>query len=148
MRAGREGTVEHPGRSSRVSVVATTNQLMLNRRRQRDIYGLPLAVVVYRIMARLSISQARLARTIGLSPPMLSQLVSAERVKLADPAVLSRLVVLDRRSVDTPAYPAGDPDKTAALLREVRGLHWAPFRVVDEPQHQQRPAPPTPHPVR
>ena len=117
--------------------VATTNDQTANREQQRHLYGLPLGDVILRLTARLDISQARLARTLGMSPPMLCQLVSADRVKISDPGVLARLVVLDRRSVDVPAT-AEDVD---ALLREVRGLNWGPWRPGAD-----RPAPRTPTP--
>jgi transcriptional regulator with XRE-family HTH domain len=67
---------------------------------QRRLYGLPLVEVVHRITYRLDISQAELARTLGLSPPMLCQLTSGQRVRIGDPTALARLVVLDRESVD------------------------------------------------
>lgn len=67
-----------------------------NRALQRELYGEPWGDRVRRLQAALGVSQARLADGLGLSPAMLSQLVSARRVKIADPVVLSRLMVLDR----------------------------------------------------
>ena len=68
------------------------------------------------------ISQARLARTLGLSPAMLSQLASGRRVKIGDPAVLARLLVLDQRCrglVERPSRAAVE-----ALLAEVARADW------------------------
>ncbi len=66
---------------------------------QVEVYGEPLADVFGRLTEGLGLSQAQLARTLGMSPPMLSQLGSGHRVKIGNPAVLRRLealqVVLD-----------------------------------------------------
>ncbi|WP_420323160.1 DNA-binding protein [Kribbella catacumbae] len=48
-----------------------------------------------RIGGTLGLTQARLAEAIGLSAPMLSQLMSGQRVKIGNPAVVSRLHSLD-----------------------------------------------------
>src|SRR6185437_3341216 len=63
-------------------------RIALNRHRQRELYGCLLGDRVRRLTTVLGITQARLARALGLSPAMLSQLASARRVKIGDPAVL------------------------------------------------------------
>ncbi|AQP44733.1 helix-turn-helix domain-containing protein [Tessaracoccus flavus] len=63
----------------------------INRQTQRELYGEPIADIVGRITSALGLTQGRLAEVIGLSAPMLSQLVSARRVKIGNPAVLARL---------------------------------------------------------
>jgi hypothetical protein len=98
-------------------------RLARNRGRQRELYGAPLGDRVRRLTAGLGITQGRLAQTLGVSPAMLSQLASARRVKIGDPAVLARLQLLDRRCA------AGAPRTGAAvdaLLAEVAAaqLHW------------------------
>jgi transcriptional regulator with XRE-family HTH domain len=97
----------------------------VNRRRQRALYGAPLGDRVRRLTTTLGITQARLAHTLGLSPAMLSQLASARRVKIGDPAVLARLQLLDRRCG---AGPPATRDEVDALLDEVAGtrFRWAP----------------------
>lgn len=72
-------------------------RIAANRDRQRQLYGAPLGERVRRLTGLLRISQARLAAVLGLSPAMLSQLASGRRVKIGDPAVLARLLVLDQR---------------------------------------------------
>jgi transcriptional regulator with XRE-family HTH domain len=103
---------------------AARGRIALNRHRQRELYGSPLGDRVRRLTATLGITQARLARTLGVSPAMLSQLASARRVKIGDPAVLARLHLLDQRCATAP--PRG---RTAVeeLLDEVgrARLQWA-----------------------
>src|SRR5580765_6303333 len=91
--------------------------LRVNRARQRELYGAPLGDRVRRLTIRLGISQARLARVLGISPAMLSQLVSARRVKIGDPAVLARLRTLDQRCAVL--APAGDRRAVDELLTSV-----------------------------
>jgi hypothetical protein len=98
-------------------------RLARNRGRQRELYGAPLGDRLRRLTAELGITQGRLAQTLGVSPAMLSQLASARRVKIGDPAVLARLQLLDRRCA------AGAPRSRAAvdaLLADVAGaqLQW------------------------
>lgn len=97
-------------------------RLTLNRERQRELYGAPLGDRVRRLTTGLGISQARLARTLGVSPAMLSQLVSARRVKIGDPAVLARLMMIDQRCRgvrEVPPMHAVD-----ALLADVARIRW------------------------
>ena len=101
---------------------ATSSWLIENQERQRELYGAPLGDRVRRLTGALGISQARLARTLGISPAMLSQLVSARRVKIGDPAVLARMLLLDQRCHGLRA-PA-DPRAVDALLREIAEARW------------------------
>ena len=98
-------------------------RLARNRQRQRQLYGAPLGDRVRRLTAQLGITQGRLALALGVSPAMLSQLASARRVKIGDPAVLARLQLLDHRCASGP--PRGRP-AVDALLAEVAGtrLRW------------------------
>jgi transcriptional regulator with XRE-family HTH domain len=97
-------------------------EIALNRERQRELYGAPLGDRVRRLTTALKISQAHLARTIGISPAMLSQLVSGRRVKIGDPAVLSRFLMLDERSRS--GRVLSDPKAVEALLAEVARSRW------------------------
>jgi transcriptional regulator with XRE-family HTH domain len=92
------------------------DRLATNRERQRALYGTPLAERVYRMTRVLGVTQGALAATLGMSPAMLSQLVSAKRVKIGDPAVLARLLLLDGRC----AAGSVAPEEVPALLDEVR----------------------------
>ena len=100
----------------------TGSWLFENQERQRELYGAPLGERVRRLTGALGISQARLARTLGMSPAMLSQLVSARRVKIGDPAVLARMLLLDQRchGLRTPA----DRGTVDTLLAEIADARW------------------------
>jgi predicted transcriptional regulator len=86
---------------------------------QREWYGEPLGDRVRRLVVAFDVSQAQLADVLGLSPPMLSQLMSGRRAKIGNPAVLARMVMLERR-VLTPDVASGAPAAIRAALEEVR----------------------------
>ncbi len=86
---------------------------------QREWYGEPLGDRVRRLVVAFDVSQAQLAAVLGLSPPMLRQLMSGRRAKIGNPAVLVRMVMLERR-VLTPDVASGDPAAIRAALEEVR----------------------------
>jgi transcriptional regulator with XRE-family HTH domain len=86
---------------------------------QREWYGEPLGDRVRRLVVAFDVSQAQLAEVLGLSAPMLSQLMSGRRAKIGNPAVLARMVMLERR-VLTPEVASGDPAAIRAALEQVR----------------------------
>jgi transcriptional regulator with XRE-family HTH domain len=109
-----------------------------NRARQRELYGEPLGDRIRRLQAALGVSQARLAEGLGLSTAMLSQLVSARRVKIGDPAVLARLLLLDRH---VRRLPAGEPvraDEMLAQLRQAKPHLGVPGAGVSDPTEALR----------
>ncbi|HEY2203584.1 MAG TPA: XRE family transcriptional regulator [Pseudonocardia sp.] len=100
-----------------------------NVARQRELYGEPLGDRIRRVQGVLGVSQARLAEGLGLSTAMLSQLVSARRVKIGDPAVLGRLALLERHLARLPAGEPVRPEELLTRLRRTRprlGLPGAP----------------------
>jgi hypothetical protein len=124
---------------------AADGRIVANRERQRELYGAPLGDRVRGLTAALRISQARLARALGVSPAMLSQLASARRVKIGDPAVLARLMVLDQRCRALPERP---PTRVVeALLAEVAVARWQWAGVAPGPGRPQ-PGASRPMPVR
>ncbi|MGH3865163.1 MAG: helix-turn-helix domain-containing protein [Pseudonocardiaceae bacterium] len=86
---------------------------------QREWYGEPLGDRVRRLVVAFAVSQAQLAEVLGLSAPMLSQLMSGRRAKIGNPAVLARMVMLERR-VLTPEVASGDPAAIRTALEQVR----------------------------
>jgi transcriptional regulator of aromatic amino acid metabolism len=65
-----------------------------NRAAQRELYGEPLGDVLGRCRAVLGLTQARLATVLGISAPMLSQVMSAHRIKIGNPSAVRRLQVM------------------------------------------------------
>ncbi|WP_166139805.1 DNA-binding protein [Nocardioides ochotonae] len=87
---------------------------------QRRLYGEPIGTLVRRVTAGLDLNQARVAQILGLSPPMLSQLVSGHRVKIGNPLALARLQRLLVLVEDAPALPV---DAVQRRLEEIRTHH-------------------------
>jgi hypothetical protein len=90
----------------------TDEVVVRNRRQQTEWYGEPLGERVRRLIERLDVSQTAFADILGLSAPMLSQLMSGHRAKISNPAVLSRLMAVE-------ALVTG-PDFDLLPAREVR----------------------------
>lgn len=86
---------------------------------QREWYGEPLGDRVRRLVVTFDMSQASLAGVLGLSPPMLSQVMSGRRAKIGNPAVFARLIMLERLAA-RPAVAAGDREAVRQALEEVR----------------------------
>ncbi|MFT4298578.1 MAG: helix-turn-helix transcriptional regulator [Aeromicrobium sp.] len=62
-----------------------------NRAAQRELYGEPLGEILTRCREVLGLTQARLAAVLGISAPMLSQVMSAQRIKIGHPVAVRRL---------------------------------------------------------
>ena len=90
-----------------------------NRARQAEWYGEPLSERLGRLLRHLGISQAMLADILGLSAPMLSQLMSGQRAKISNPAVFARLISLEEIAVD-PRRIHWSPAEAQARLGAVR----------------------------
>ncbi|AOS62663.1 helix-turn-helix domain-containing protein [Actinoalloteichus hymeniacidonis] len=86
---------------------------------QREWYGEPLGDRVRRLVVAYRISQAQLADVLGISAPMLSQVMSGRRAKIGNPAVLARLVMLERRALGRDVI-ASDREAIQRALDEVR----------------------------
>lgn len=101
-----------------------------NRAEQVQLYGEPLSDVFARLTSGLGLTQAGLARTIGMSPPMLSQLGSAHRIKIGNPAVLRRLEALQQLLDDVHAgrVRMADVAEQVAAVRE-SSQSWTTTRV-------------------
>jgi predicted DNA-binding protein (UPF0251 family) len=89
--------------------------------RQVDLYGLSWSERLHRLMTAYGLTQGRLAAVIGLSAPMVSQLISGQRVKISNPAVYGRVVRLEELA-GSPAVRAGDPAEIARVLADVAAV--------------------------
>ena len=67
-----------------------------NLDKQREYYGELFGERARRLVVGFDISQAQLAEVLGVSAPMLSQVMSGRRQKMANPAAWARLVLLER----------------------------------------------------
>lgn len=81
---------------------------------QRALYGGTLAERFTAVMQAYGLSQRGLAQTLGVSAPMLSQLMNAQRIKIGNPAVYERLVMLESRVAEK---------NQDTVIQEVRDSH-------------------------
>ncbi|MEU3270657.1 XRE family transcriptional regulator [Saccharomonospora sp. NPDC006951] len=86
---------------------------------QREWYGEPLGDRVRRLVVAFDVSQAYLSEVLGISAPMLSQVMSGRRAKIGNPLVLARLIMLERK-VLSPDVAAGSKAALKAALEDVR----------------------------
>jgi hypothetical protein len=100
------------------------DQTAHNLQQQTELYGEPLGELVRRVAGPLGLTQGALAQVIGLSAPMLSQLMSAQRVKIGNPAVVSRLQALDEVA-HLAMIGEIDPEDIPAELDGIRGATGA-----------------------
>lgn len=87
---------------------------MEGRAAQAEIYGEPLGDILSRCGQALGLNQSQLAGVLGISAPMLSQLVNARRVKIGNPVAAQRLQVMHDV---VGAVERGDLSVEAALAR-------------------------------
>lgn len=98
-----------------------SDDLSSNLEQQRALYGEPLRDLADRVMGALGLTQRRLAEALGLSAPMLSQLLSGRRVKIGNPAVVPRLQSLLDLADEAPGLTAGQVAERVASVRDVQG---------------------------
>ncbi|MEV8376969.1 helix-turn-helix transcriptional regulator [Kribbella sp. NPDC056861] len=111
-----------------------------NLKLQLEWYGEPLGDRFRRLLDRLALSQAQLAGLLGLSAPMLSQLMSGQRAKISNPAVLSRLLQLEA-TVDEPGWTSLPAGEQARRLEEIRGAQRSTLTVDHAKEPVAAPAP-------
>lgn len=93
------------------------------RELQRSWYGEPLGALFRRLIDDLGLNQARLAGVLGLSAPMLSQLMSGQRAKIGNPAVVQRVQLLQELSglVADGTVSAGEATERMEEIRRSQG---------------------------
>jgi transcriptional regulator with XRE-family HTH domain len=101
------------------SVQDSVGRAQAAREVQRGWYGEPLGDLFRRLIADLGLNQARLAGVLGLSAPMLSQLMSGRRAKIGNPAVVQRLQALQELAGEVAEGRAGAME-AAARMAEIR----------------------------
>lgn len=107
---------------------------------QREWYGEPLGDRVRRLVVAFNVSQAFLAEVLGISAPMLSQVMSGRRAKIGNPVVLAKMIMLERKCL-IPEVAAGRKEALAAALEDVRdsrptvGRDSIPVGAVADDQH-------------
>ncbi|WP_026405321.1 helix-turn-helix domain-containing protein [Actinomadura rifamycini] len=98
---------------------AAEDTVVRNRALQVEWYGEPLGERVRRLLDRLGLSQSGLAGVLGLSAPMLSQLMSGQRAKISNPAVLHRLLAVEELAAD-PGFADLPAARVKDRLAEIR----------------------------
>ncbi|MEV6104486.1 helix-turn-helix transcriptional regulator [Streptomyces sp. NPDC051940] len=89
------------------------------REQQRGWYGEPLGSLFRRLIEDLGLNQARLAGVLGISAPMLSQLMSGQRAKIGNPAVVQRVQALQELAQEVTVGGVSAAE-AAARMEEVR----------------------------
>ena len=92
-----------------------------NRALQREWYGESLGERFRRLIEVLGLSQSRLAAVLGLSAPMVSQLMSGHRAKIANPLVVTRLQAVQELAEQV-VNRTVDPIEVPARLEQIRAL--------------------------
>jgi transcriptional regulator with XRE-family HTH domain len=116
-----------------------TNAHARNLELQQQWYGEPLGDRFRRLLDRLGQSQSQLAGLLGLSAPMLSQLMSGQRAKISNPAVLSRLLQLEAMV----AEPGWDATPRAEQERRIEAVRAAKQTTLTlDPAREAVPEPP------
>lgn len=89
------------------------------RELQTQWYGEPLGTLFRRLIEDLGLNQARLASVLGLSAPMLSQLMSGQRAKIGNPAVVQRVQALQELAAEVARGDSSAAD-AARRMDEIR----------------------------
>lgn len=100
---------------------------------QRRLYGEPIGALIRRVTGGLGLNQSRVAEILGLSPPMLSQLVSGHRVKIGNPLAVARLQSLLALVEEAPGLSGETLQRRLEEIRTHRGtLSTGQFAHVPE----------------
>lgn len=98
-------------------MVDRTDEVPRNRQAQTEVYGEPLHALLGRCSAALGLTQGRLANLLGVSAPMLSQLINGHRAKLGNPAAAQRLQHMRDLLIDVEAGRMSVSDAVSQLER-------------------------------
>ncbi|GGR74046.1 transcriptional regulator with XRE-family HTH domain [Nocardioides luteus] len=101
-----------------------------NIQQQRELYGEPLGDLVRRATAPLGLTQATTAKVLGLSPAMLSHLMTGQRVKIANPIALGRLHALVELGAAAGGLTRSQIDERLDEIRELSSEMTTGARTV------------------
>lgn len=87
------------------------------RARQIELYGEPLQDVLGRCARSLNLTQAKVSELLGISAPMLSQLINGHRIKIGNPAAAQRLQWMIQIAQQVEAGTMALPDALVELQR-------------------------------
>lgn len=121
------------------------------REQQTTWYGEPLGSLFRRLITDLGLNQARLAVVLGLSAPMLSQLMSGQRAKIGNPAVVQRVRALQDLAGDVRSGRVSAAEATDAMeeiRRTAGGNVLSPHSTTTRPGAPSVPANPSKRVVR
>ncbi|WP_129669826.1 helix-turn-helix domain-containing protein [Phytoactinopolyspora endophytica] len=96
-------------------------QLARNRDAQAELYGAPLRELFRRLIDTFGLTQSQLASTVGVSAPMLSQLMGARRVKMGNPAAMQRIHALSALADEAEAGQVS-PEELKSRIDEIRSV--------------------------
>lgn len=91
------------------------DEVTSTRARQIELYGEPLQAVLGRCAATLHLTQARMSELLGVSAPMLSQLINGKRIKIGNPAAAQRLQWMTQIAQEVDAGTLPLPEAVAQL---------------------------------
>ncbi|MER6503063.1 DNA-binding protein [Streptomyces sp. NPDC001455] len=118
-----------------------------NQELQRQWYGAPLGELCRDLCTLFAVTQSGLAEILGISPAMLSLVMSAQRARIANPDAAARLsaVLHLAHDVRTGAVPAATARETLATIRASRTPGQDSLGTTSHPPAPSRPAPPLTH---
>ncbi|GAB3709331.1 DNA-binding protein [Mariniluteicoccus flavus] len=91
------------------------DEVTATRARQIELYGEPLQTVLGRCATSLQLTQARVSELLGVSAPMLSQLINGRRIKIGNPAAAQRLQWMTQIAQQVEAGELALPEALAQL---------------------------------
>ncbi|MFI9627239.1 DNA-binding protein [Streptomyces sp. NPDC052042] len=126
-----------------MDLTATTR----NQELQRQWYGAPLGELCRDLCTLFAVTQSGLAEIIGVSPAMLSLVMSAQRARIANPDAAARLsaVLHLAHDVRTGAVPAATAYETLATIRASRTPGQDSLGTASLPPAPSHPAPAPAH---
>ena len=106
------------------------------RRQQSELYGASVDVLTQRIGQHIGLQPRDVARTIGVSFPMFTEVLAGRRVRIGNPLAISRLGML-RDFAGTLESGESDPADIDLTLAQIRASTLAPGPGVTTPAQRR-----------